>query len=81
MNEDRPIRAMEVFSQERLLTDSWDEACRPLRDERPEVVAWYEERLIEARNSLIEFRRRYKDKDPGNRGLLPQSARGSLKRI
>jgi hypothetical protein len=47
----------EPFSQEKLLIDSWDEACRPLLDDRPEVVAWYEERRIEARNALIEFRK------------------------
>jgi hypothetical protein len=51
------MRSAELFSQEKLLIDSWDEACRPLLDDRPEVVAWYEERRMEARNALIEYRR------------------------
>jgi hypothetical protein len=62
MNRDSPTRATDLFGHERLLSDSWDEACLPLRDERPEVIAWYEERLTEARNSLMEFRKRCKGK-------------------
>jgi hypothetical protein len=52
------MRSAEPLSREKLLIDSWDEACRPLLDDRPEVIAWYEERRIEARNALIEYRKR-----------------------
>ena len=55
------MRTVELFGQEKQLVDSWDEACRPLLDDRPEVIAWYEERRTEARNALIEYRKRYKD--------------------
>jgi hypothetical protein len=63
---------METFNQEKLLIDSWDEACRPLRDDRPEVIAWYEERRMEARNALIEYRRRRKE--AGLKNGFPQTA-------
>ena len=52
------MHSAEPFIREKQLIDSWDEACRPLLDDRPEVVAWYEERRIEARNALIEHRKR-----------------------
>jgi hypothetical protein len=68
MNRDISIRAVgsggeAVVSggEERRLLDSWDEACLPLHDDRPEVVAWYEERRMEARNALIEYRRRQQE--------------------
>jgi hypothetical protein len=47
------------------LQQAWKMACLPLRDERPEVVEWYEERKIEARNSLIEFRSMHRSELPG----------------
>jgi len=44
---------------------AWKAACTPLRDTRPEVMEWYEERKTEARNSLIEFRKMHRSELPG----------------
>jgi hypothetical protein len=71
------MRTAEPVSQEKLLIDSWDEACQPLLDDRPEVVALYEERRMEARSALIEYRRR--SKGPGiiisNHSFQPSTPR------
>jgi hypothetical protein len=74
VSKDLSMRGLKSLSQEKLLVDSWDEACRPLRDDRPEVVEWYEERRMEARNALIEYRKRCKDSGLNN-SLLPRAAR------
>jgi hypothetical protein len=68
------MHAIDPFSQEKLLIESWVEACRPLRDDRPEVVAWYEERRMEARNALIEYRKRRKTSGFKN-GFLSETTR------
>jgi len=65
---DTSVRATGSVSQERLLMECWDEACRPLLDDRPEVVSWYEERRMEARNALIEYRRRSRGPSASNCG-------------
>ncbi len=46
------------------LRKEWEEACRPLQDERPEAMELYEERKLQARNTLIEFRKQHQAELP-----------------
>jgi hypothetical protein len=75
------MRSAEPLSQEKLLIDSWDEACRPLLDERPEVVAWYQERRIEARNALIEYRKRSRNSGAATSSEASQQLRPLTNRL
>ena len=49
----------EHLREEQLLREAWEEARLPIRDDRPEVLFWLEERKLEARNALIEHRRQF----------------------
>ena len=56
--------------EEELLRATWNESCLPLRDDRSEVIAWYEERQTEARNALIQHRKQCSN--------IPQAKRGTF---
>ena len=49
----------EYLREEQLLREAWEEARLPIRDNRPEVLMWFEERKLEARNALMEHRRQF----------------------
>jgi hypothetical protein len=68
-------------TQEEILRSIWHEASLPLQDPRPEVLVWYEERQLQARNSLIELRKRSgkADKKQVRVSRLLQSMRSILR--